>query len=91
MGVTAGIKLFKVLENVENILSIELLCSFQGIYLNRPLKTSPSLELVYDFISKYIRPITDDRNFSEDIAKIKSMLEQRLIVDIVEEYLGEKL
>ncbi len=35
MGATAGLKLRQVAENLENILSLELLCAAQGVDLRR--------------------------------------------------------
>jgi histidine ammonia-lyase len=44
MGANAATKLVKVLENVERILSIELLNAAQALDFRRPVKTSPYLE-----------------------------------------------
>lgn len=44
MGANAATKLFKVVENTEKVLGIELLNAALGIEFRRPLKTSPLLE-----------------------------------------------
>lgn len=50
MGANAATKCFRVVENVEKILGIELMNAAQGLEFRRPLKTSPVLE---NLMSKY--------------------------------------
>lgn len=50
MGANAATKLLKVVDNVERILSIELLNAAQALEFRRPAKTSPYLE---NFLSEY--------------------------------------
>ena len=50
MGANAATKCFKVIENVERLLAIELLNASQAIEFRRPLKSSPKVEnLLADF------------------------------------------
>ncbi len=50
MGANAATKCWRIIQNVEKILSIELLSAAQAIEFRRPLKTSPILEnLLADF------------------------------------------
>lgn len=39
-----------MVENVEYVIAIELLCACQGIDFRRPLKTTDTLEKVYDLV-----------------------------------------
>jgi histidine ammonia-lyase len=50
MGANAATKCFRVVNNVEKVLAIELFNSAQALEFRRPLKTSPVLE---DFIKRY--------------------------------------
>lgn len=50
MGANAATKCFKVIENVEKVLAIELLTAAQALDFRKPLKSSPVIEsLVQDF------------------------------------------
>ena len=54
MGANAATKAFIVINNVEKVLSIELLNAAQALEFRRPLKTSPILE---DLVSDYRKQI----------------------------------
>ena len=73
MGVHAALKAKEILNNAEDVLAIEFLAASQGIELRRPLTTSPLLEKVMSVIRSQIPPITQDRIFSKDILKIKTL------------------
>jgi histidine ammonia-lyase len=50
MGANAATKCFKVLENLEKVISLELFVSSQALEMKRPLKSSKFVEdLVSDF------------------------------------------
>ena len=49
-GANAATKLYRIMDNLEHILSIELMNAAQGIEFRRPLKTSPTLER---FLNEY--------------------------------------
>jgi histidine ammonia-lyase len=83
MGSISGRKLHKVLHNLEAILSIELLSACQAIEFRRPLKSSAILEFAHDHVRKYVSFAEEDRVFSEDIEKIKTILCDRSFVDQV--------
>ncbi|MDY0202059.1 MAG: histidine ammonia-lyase [Bacteroidales bacterium] len=67
MGANAATKFLKVVDNVERILSIELLNAAQAIEFRRPAKTSPALE---SFIAKYRQHV---RFIEEDVVMYKEM------------------
>jgi histidine ammonia-lyase len=50
MGANAATKCYKVVNNVETILAIELFNAAQALEFRRPLKSSPVLE---DFVAQY--------------------------------------
>ncbi|MCY4524235.1 MAG: histidine ammonia-lyase [Halobacteriovoraceae bacterium] len=87
MGVTSGHKLEKVVENLSNVLSIELLCASHALEFHRPLKTSPALEEVVGVIRKKIPPMNEDRVLSRDIQIVKNSLD--FILQAVEEKIGK--
>ncbi len=85
MGANAATKLLKVVDNVETLLSIELLNSSQALHFRKPLTTAPFLE---NFIKSYRETVpyaTKDRIFSNDIANGKNFLTS-ITVDALELY-----
>ena len=54
MGANAATKCYKIIENLEKILAIELLNAAQAVEFRRPLKTSPFLE---EIILKYRKTV----------------------------------
>lgn len=67
MGANAAIKLFKVMDNLNHILAIELMNAAQGIDFRRPAKTSPVLE---NFLKEYRKEVPF---VNEDIVMYKEI------------------
>ncbi|MBQ7551213.1 MAG: histidine ammonia-lyase [Bacteroidales bacterium] len=83
MGANAATKAFRVVENVEKILAIELLNAAQALEFRRPLKSS---EFIEDFIAQYRRYVPFVEN---DTIMYKLMQESREFVrnvNIIMEY-----
>lgn len=74
MGATAGLKARTVLENVQRVLAIELLCAAEGIDYRRPLRTSPPLEAVHALIRSEVPHMDGDRILYPDIARVTAMV-----------------
>lgn len=89
MGVTSGRKLLEVIENLENILAIEMLCSTQALDFQRPLTTSAPLESVHKLIRKHVKPIEQDRVFHDDITSIKKLIHSDEILKAVISKIGD--
>jgi histidine ammonia-lyase len=79
MGATAALKSAKVLENVETVLAIELLCAAEGIDHRRPLKTSLPLERVHRVVRSEVPHLHTDRALYPDIAKVVGMVHDERI------------
>ena len=67
MGMTGALKLRQIVENVERVVAIELMCAAQAIEFRRPLKSSPQLEAVHDAIRTMVPRLEQDRVLSRDI------------------------
>jgi histidine ammonia-lyase len=80
MGVHAGDKLLRIVENVRNVLSIELLCAAQGLYLRAPLEPGPALKAVYEAVRAAIPPLLVDRPLYADIARARTLLDDGSLV-----------
>jgi len=69
MGANAAFKAFKVMENLERILAIELYCAAQALDFRRPAKTSPYLEKFYQGYREVVRFVENDTVLYTDINK----------------------
>lgn len=84
MGSISGRKLSKILDNLEFILSIELMSACQAIEFRRPLKSSKALEAAHDFVRQHVSFATEDRIFADDINKIRQIISDFTFVNMVE-------
>ncbi len=74
MGSISARKFNTILDNLEYILSIELLLAAQAIEFRRPLKSSDLVELVYQEVRKSVSFAKEDRVFSLDIEKVVQLI-----------------
>lgn len=73
MGANAATKLYKVVENLERVLAIELMNAAQAIEF-RDEKTSPFLQMLLESYRAEVTFVDDDRYLHEDIAKSVSFI-----------------
>jgi histidine ammonia-lyase len=90
MGGFAARKALKVVENVESVIAIELLCACQGIDLLRPLRTTEPLEKVWSLVRRVSPPWTEDRNVSIDIENVARLLRSGELWEVMREYIPEE-
>jgi len=74
MGSIGSRKLHRVLENLEGILAVELLCAAQAIDFRRPLRMGPVLEAVHARLREAVPFATGDRAFGEDLAVVEALV-----------------
>lgn len=86
MGSISGRKLSKVLDNLEYILAIELLCACQAIEFRRPLKSSAILEEAHHFVRRYVAFAEEDRVFANDINRISAVIKDYSFVNHVKAF-----
>jgi histidine ammonia-lyase len=67
MGMTGALKLRQIVEHVERIVAIELMCAAQAVEFRRPLKSSPQLEAVHEAVRKVVPRLEQDRVLAGDI------------------------
>lgn len=80
MGSIGGRKALRVIDNLEKILAIELLCAAQAFDFRKPLKSSEVLDDVHDTIRERIDTATEDRIFSVDIKKAIKLIKERTLL-----------
>jgi len=80
MGATSAIKLLKVMDNLDIILSIELMNGVQALEFRRPLRSSPLIEKVVKALRKEVPFIDEDIVMYKEIRKTVAFL-NKLQVD----------
>ena len=74
MGATSAIKLIKVMDNLDTILSIELMNGVQALEFRRPLRSSPLIEKVVREYRKEVPFIDEDIVMYKEIRKTVAFL-----------------
>jgi len=69
MGANAATKCYRVINNVEKVLAIELLTAVQAMEFRRPLSTSPKLELIVKAFREKVSFNNEDRVLHDDMVK----------------------
>ena len=67
MGSISARKACQVIDNLENILAVELLCATQALDYRRPLKSSNVLESCHQLVRQRISHAEKDRVFGDDL------------------------
>jgi histidine ammonia-lyase len=70
MGMTAAIKLKRIVENTRNVLAIEAMAAAQALDFLAPLKTSPRLLSAHKAIRSVSPTMDKDRVMYPDFARI---------------------
>ena len=83
MATHAARRLQAMTRNTRGIIAIELLAACQGVDFRRPLKTSGTLEQVYDEVRRLVSSYDKDRFFAPDIEITKQLLMTRTIVSLL--------
>ena len=68
MGMTGAIKLRQIVEHLERVLAIELMCAAQALEFRRPLRSSPRIERAHEAVRKVVPRLDRDRVLAPDIA-----------------------
>jgi histidine ammonia-lyase len=67
MGMTGALKLRQIVEHVERIVGIELMCAAQGLEHRRPLKSGARVEQAYAAVRAVVARLEEDRVLATDI------------------------
>ena len=88
MGTIAARKARHILEHVETVLGIELMCAAQGLYLRRPLQGSRPIEAAYQTVREVLEPLADDRFLQKDIEIACDLVRSGTLIEAVEAVVG---
>lgn len=79
MGANAATKCFKIVENLQRILAIELMNASQAIEFRKPLKSSEFIEMFLMSFRKTVPLVTEDRILHYDIQNAVEFLDSFMI------------
>ena len=81
MGMTAALKLKRVVENTRNVLAIEAMAAAQAVEFLLPLKTSKRLQEAHAAIRSVSPAIANDRVIYGDFVRIAELITDRKLSD----------
>jgi len=81
MGSISARKLNMIIDNLENILAVELVCAAQAFDYRRPMKSGPVLESCHSLIRSRIDHAEEDRIFSNDLAAAKELISEKELIN----------
>ncbi len=88
MGTIAARKCRDIVDNVEAVIAIELLCAAQALDLFTNLKPGRGTMAAYQAIRRVIPHLESDRILAEDIATMRELIRSNRILDAVEAGIG---
>jgi histidine ammonia-lyase len=88
MGNASALKCWKVAENVEHTLAIELLAGSQGVEFLAPLEPGVGGRAAHDFVRTISSPVHEDRPLAPDIERVAEAIRSGELVAAVEEETG---
>jgi histidine ammonia-lyase len=83
MGMSGARRLQKMLQNLQHILSIELLCAAQGIDLLAPLQTGTLARQAQQAIRAKSAKVTEDRPLAPDINALSDLVASGFFANLV--------
>ena len=72
MGANAATKVYRIVDNLEKIMGVELLNAAQGLTFRKPLKSSP---MITDFVAEYRKTV----DFVEDDVEMHPLMEKSIL------------
>ena len=82
MGSIGAVKLLRVLDNLEKILAIELICSAQAFDFHKPLKSGIKIDKCHDYIRSKINHCKKDKIFTLDIDNAIEIIKSKKLVEL---------
>ena len=89
MGTISARKCRDIVNNVEDVIAIELLCGAQALDLFTNMKPGEGTLAAYEAIRQKVSHLDKDRIISSDIAAVKHLMRKGQILKAVEKKVGE--
>lgn len=74
MGSIGAVKLLQVMENVERVLGIELLCAAQALDFRQPLRPGRGVEVAHRYVRQHVVHRKADEEFADDLAACRRIV-----------------
>ncbi|HPR07659.1 MAG TPA: aromatic amino acid lyase, partial [Denitromonas sp.] len=74
-------RLTQMLENLNRILGVELLCAAQGVDFRAPLATSSALQRIVTRVRQEVETLGDDRYMAPDLERAAQLIATGAIID----------
>ena len=84
MGMTAALKLRRIVDNTRNVLSIEAMAATQALDFMLPLRTSPRGQKAYDAIRSVCPRMERDRAMYADFTRIAEVIAEGKLISALE-------
>jgi len=88
MGSISATKLHKVVQNVETVLAIELMCAAQALDFLRPMQSGKGVETLHQEIRKAVSHAESDRLFHNDIEAVLRLVQSESVISAVSKAIG---
>lgn len=85
MGSIGARKALQVIENVEKILGVELLCAAQAVDFHAPLKSGKIMAALYQHVRTKIKHVTEDQIMYEDMETAIEMIRSGELLTLARE------
>ncbi|MGD2186000.1 MAG: histidine ammonia-lyase [Desulfobacterales bacterium] len=89
MGTISARKCRDIVANTESVIAIELLCAAQALDLFTNMKPGEGTLAAYQVIRKAVPHLEKDRILSSDIAAVKQLIRNGMILNAVEKQVGD--
>lgn len=77
MGMTGALKLRSIVEHLERIVAIELMCAAQALEFRRPLRAGREVEAGHQAVRALLPPLAEDRVLGPEIEKLATAIRNR--------------
>jgi len=82
MGSISGRKLLQVLDNVDKILSIELICAAQAMDFHKPLCSTPVVEAIHAHVRKHIAHVEEDQTMEDILESAMQLIKSGALINV---------
>lgn len=83
MGSISARKAWEVVQNVEHILSVELLYAVQALDYRRPRRSSDILESIHAFVRLHVDHAEEDRVYGEDMEVLFGLISEGTLAEFI--------
>ncbi len=81
MGSIGALKLYRVLQNVQRVLAIEMLTSAQALDYRKPLKPGKGVDIAHTFLRTLIPHTERDHYFKDEISACRDIVDSGILPD----------